>query len=148
MGRRLLLLAVILAGIPTQSHADAPGIDRIEVSIESLHSDRGQVLCALQPQGQRREAQPAPTFVAMHTVIQGGHARCVFDNVLPGSYVVGVIHDENGNGKLDTNFLGIPKEGVGISRDAKGFLGPPRLSDATFAYGGGVLKMVVHIRYL
>jgi uncharacterized protein (DUF2141 family) len=146
MGRRLFLLAAILAGIPGRSGADEGG-NRIEVSIESLHSDRGQVLCALQPQGTHSAAAPL-TARGMRTTIERGKARCVFDNVSPGSYVVGVIHDENGNGKLDTNFLGIPREGVGVSRDAKGILGPPRMSDATFAYSGGVLTLVVHVRYL
>jgi len=41
-----------------------------------------------------------------------------------GKYAVSVFHDENSNGKLDTNFLGIPREGVGASNNAKGHFGP------------------------
>ena len=38
-----------------------------------------------------------------------------------------LFHDENGNGKMDTGFLGIPTEGVVVSNQAKGFMGPPKI---------------------
>jgi uncharacterized protein (DUF2141 family) len=38
------------------------------------------------------------------------------DAVTPGDYAISVFHDENSNGKLDRNFMGMPKEGVGIKR--------------------------------
>jgi len=59
-------------------------------------------------------------------------ARIEFKGIPFGVYAVSVAHDENGNGKIDTNFLGIPKEGVGASNDAKGTLGPPKFKDAKF----------------
>ena len=40
-----------------------------------------------------------------------------FADLAPGSYAVLVMHDENGNGKLDSNILGIPKEGYGFSNN-------------------------------
>jgi len=55
-----------------------------------------------------------------------------FKNIPEGVYAVTVYHDENGNGKLDKNFIGFPKEGVGISNDAKGSFGPPTFKDAKF----------------
>lgn len=52
-----------------------------------------------------------------------------------GQYAVSVLHDENANGQLDTNFLGIPKEPTGTSRNVKGHFGPPKFRDAVFALG-------------
>jgi len=46
-------------------------------------------------------------------------ARCDFEDIPPGTYALVVIHDENMNGKLDTNWVGIPKEGYGFSNDVK-----------------------------
>jgi uncharacterized protein (DUF2141 family) len=37
-----------------------------------------------------------------------------FSDIKPGKYAIAVIHDENCNGKLDTNMFGIPKEGYGF----------------------------------
>ena len=36
----------------------------------------------------------------------------------PGTYAIKLHIDENENGKLDTNFIGIPKEQYGISNNA------------------------------
>ncbi len=54
----------------------------------------------------------------------------------PGSYAVAVFHDANGNGKLDTNFLGIPTEAYGFSNDARGSFGPPDFKDCLITITG------------
>lgn len=61
-----------------------------------------------------------------------GKASCVFRNVPPGDYAVAVFHDENDNGQLDKNLFGMPREGTGFSRNAKGRLGPPSFESASF----------------
>ncbi len=50
-----------------------------------------------------------------------------------GEYAIAVYHDKNTNGKLDTNFLGIPKEDYGFSNDARGKFGPASWEDAKFS---------------
>jgi uncharacterized protein (DUF2141 family) len=73
--------------------------------------------CALRQTGRAEAGQPA---------------RFRFEDVPPGRYAVSTYHDANDNGKLDRNFMGIPEEGVGFSRDAKGDMGPPDFADAAF----------------
>ena len=46
----------------------------------------------------------------------------------PGRYGASILHDENANNKMDTNFLGIPKEGYGVTNNPK-----PKRRSATFA---------------
>ena len=50
----------------------------------------------------------------------------------PGTYAIGVYIDENDNEKLDTNFLGIPKEQYGFSNNARAF-GIPKFEAASFS---------------
>lgn len=50
----------------------------------------------------------------------------------PGRYAVAVLHDENGNGKMDTRLLRMPKEPYGFSNGAKPRMGPPKFEDAVF----------------
>jgi uncharacterized protein (DUF2141 family) len=52
-----------------------------------------------------------------------------------GTWAVLVYQDENGNGQLDRNFIGIPKENYGFSRDAAGKFGPPSFEDAAIQVG-------------
>ena len=58
-----------------------------------------------------------------------------------------MIYDENMNGKLDTNWLGIPTEGYGFSNDAKAMLGPPSLSAASFTYDGQDMDLTISLDY-
>ncbi len=52
--------------------------------------------------------------------LNGTSISLKFDSVDPGTYALVVIHDENGNGKMDKNFVGFPKEGIGASNVKKG----------------------------
>jgi len=63
-----------------------------------------------------------------------------------GTYVVAVIHDENGNAKLDT-FAGIPKEGIGFSRNPRLMFGPPSFASAAFAVDGAPVSQTVRMKY-
>lgn len=63
-----------------------------------------------------------------------GEAVISLNNLSDGEYAIALIHDENMNGKLDVNFIGIPKEGVGASNNAKGLLGPPSYKVAKFDF--------------
>lgn len=56
----------------------------------------------------------------------------VFDNLPPGTYAMSTFHDENNNGELDSNFMGIPKEPYGFSNNARGSFGPPSFEDCKF----------------
>ena len=125
-----------------------PDSQVIHVEIGGLRSNKGQVVCAL-----FSSAKDFPKHgdkVISHSTgdISHGHAVCEFRNVATGRYAVSVFHDENSNGKMDTNFMGIPREGVGASNNAIGHLGPPKFEDAAFNYAGGKLDLRITIAYL
>jgi uncharacterized protein (DUF2141 family) len=79
--------------------------------------------------------------------IRNAAARCDFEAILPGTYALAVIHDENSKAKLDTNLLGIPTEGYGFSNDATASFGTPSFSDARFSYDGRSLNMTITLHY-
>jgi uncharacterized protein (DUF2141 family) len=78
--------------------------------------------------------------------IHDGTALCVFKGVAKGVYGISAFHDANGNGKLDTNFLGIPTEDYCTSRDARGSFGPPKFADAKFSYAGGPMRLSARMK--
>lgn len=55
-----------------------------------------------------------------------------FEDLSAGEYALSVIHDENDNDKLDTNFMGIPKEGFGFSKNPRIMFGPPSFEKCSF----------------
>ena len=145
----LLLIAFFLTSLPRTLPQVKPNqASIIHVEISGLRNDRGQVLCALysSPDGFPQDSKKAVAHVTF--AISHQHAVCEFSGVGPGTYAVSVFHDENSNGKLDTNFIGIPREGVGASNNAKGHHGPPKFHDAAFAFAGGRLDLQITITYL
>ena len=79
--------------------------------------------------------------------VRNTQARCDFEDIPPGTYALAVIHDENMDGKLDTNWFGVPTEGYGFSNDAQGWLGAPSFSAASFTYDGRNLELTISLHY-
>jgi uncharacterized protein (DUF2141 family) len=78
------------------------------------------------------EALAADKALAAQTLpMRDGKAQLVFAGLPPGRYVLKSFADENGNGKLDTNLVGLPIERYGFSNDAKGRMGPPTFDAAS-----------------
>lgn len=73
--------------------------------------------------------------------------KVVFDNVKYGNYAIAVWHDQNDNKKLDKNWLGVPNEGFGASRDAKGKMGPPKFKDAVFKHDKAKNVQIINVQY-
>ena len=125
-----------------------PACPGIHVQILNIRNSIGTVACALfeSPAGFPVEYLHSATNV-MVIKIRKSQARCDFEDIPPGKYAMAVIHDENMNGKLDTNWLGIPTEGYGFSNDAKGLLGAPSFSAASFRYDGQNIDLTMSLHY-
>jgi uncharacterized protein (DUF2141 family) len=139
---------VLNCGAFGQTPTPAPAENVIHVEISGLRNDKGQMLCALFSSAEAFPKKADKAVVRLTAKIADRHAVCEFTGVMPGTYAVSVVHDENSNGKLDTNFIGMPREGVGASNDAKGHMGPPKFSAASFRYEGGRLDLKIHVNYL
>jgi uncharacterized protein (DUF2141 family) len=143
-----LFLFVTLACAAPVTGQQSSSDNVIHVQISGFRNDKGVVRCALFASENGFPKDPSRAVALEKAPITNGSAVCEFSGVAPGRYAVSVFHDENGNGKLDTNFIGIPKEGVGASNDAKGHMGPPKFDAAAFQHSGGRLELKIHIFYL
>jgi uncharacterized protein (DUF2141 family) len=148
LGSDVAILAMALATAAAAPPAPPPATGaKLTVSIAGIRSDRGTISCELfsSPTGFPKDSSKAVQLTK--AAIEKRAATCVFGQLTPGTYAVAAYHDENGNGKLDTNFLGIPSEGVGASNDAKGSMGPPSFEKARFAVGTSDLGITIHLSY-
>jgi len=68
-----------------------------------------------------------------------------FKNLKKGKYAVTIHHDEDSNAKVNTNFIGIPNEGLGVSNNTSSF-GPPSFEDAVFNLEKD-LSIVIKVKY-
>lgn len=117
----------------------------IAVRVPAVRSSSGSLVCRLFSKGDGFPGKA--TYQTQQSVpIVYNAAVCTFSGLAPGSYAVAVFHDENGNGKLDTNFIGIPREGVGVSNNRLRKMGAPRWDDAKFTLSGDT-TLDVNLRY-
>jgi uncharacterized protein (DUF2141 family) len=140
-------VALAFASLPCIAPAASP-CPGIHVRILDIRNSTGTIDCALfeSEEGFPIEVLHSATNV-MVIKIRSTQARCDFEDIPPGKYALVVIHDENMNGKLDTNVLGIPKEGYGFSNDVRAWFGAPSFSDAGFQYDGQNLEMTIGLHY-
>jgi uncharacterized protein (DUF2141 family) len=75
---------------------------------------------------------PQPGIVAGSIINVGTEFYKETFEIPAGTYVIGYYIDANENEKLDTNFIGIPKEQFGFSNNARGTFGPPNFESASF----------------
>jgi uncharacterized protein (DUF2141 family) len=138
----------VLVNLPILAIAQSASCPGIHVQVLNIRNSTGTVDCALfdAPEGFPIEVLRSATNVMVIKVRQA-QARCSFIDILPGTYALAVIHDENMNGKLDTNWLGIPTEGYGFSNDVKASLGAPSFAAASFAYDGRNLALTIRMEY-
>lgn len=118
----------------------------LQISVTGIRSDKGLVdLCVFDSDKDFPDCSANRAIVSRRKAAVRGDTQFDVD-VAPGLHAVAVLHDENGDGHLNTTFLGIPTEGGGVSNNPPPRMGPPRFSDAAFrlAPGGGriVVKMV------
>ena len=73
--------------------------------------------------------------------------KIVFNDVPFGIYAVSVWHDQNDNQKMEKSLIGIPKEGLGVSNDAKGKMGPPKFKDAKFEIKQEKTDISITVKY-
>ena len=70
-----------------------------------------------------------------------------FEENRQGRYAVMLFHDENGNGAFDKSANGMPLEGYGCSRNAKGHFGPPSFEEAAFDIKPSVDPISIELAY-
>ena len=144
----IVVLAVLLCAqtpIAQTDRSPSPIADGIKVVVAGLRNDHGRVGCSLYngPDG-----FPHLGFRKMWTPINGSVAVCDFQQVAAGTYAVTVLHDENSNGKMDFNWIGIPTKGYGFSNNAKATFFAPSFAAASFTYSGvGSLAVSIAIVY-
>lgn len=136
--------AHLLRFAPPLEAAGPPSGVRVHAEVFGVPNDKGFVsasLCTKQnftKAGCRTARVPA----------RSGHVDITFDGVEPGRYAVQVLHDQNGNQKMDFTFLGLPKEPYGFSRDAKPVLSPPKFRDAGFDVAETDVSVVINLQNL
>lgn len=129
--RIIFLIAAILFSLSGISQSYT-----VEFVIKNVKNDEGVISAAL---FSGEDNFPDKEKALFNTTVSAskGETKVRFEDIPAGEYALAVFHDENNNKDLDTNFIGIPKEGYGFSNNSKATFGPPKYKDAKFRVSGG-----------
>jgi len=118
----------------------------VEIRLEGLRSHKGVILACLSRNPAMFLKCDRDLAAYKARIPADGQTALHFTGVAPGDYALAVVHDENSNSRVD-KMLGIPKEGVGFSRNPVLMMGPPRFDAVQFHVADARVSQVVKLRY-
>ena len=136
----LMIMVTLLTQIPGSR-------GNIIVNVDNFRSNKGEVRIALFNSESGFPDKPEKAYRRIKGEIKHKRSELYFNSLHFGVYAISLFHDENSNGKIDTNWLGIPTEGYGFSNDAKASVGPPSFEDAKFELNSGRMNMRIKLQY-
>ncbi len=120
----------------------------INVHITGLKNVTGMLGVSLYNSKNGFPGKHEKAFASALKKVTGTTDSVLFEHLPYGTYAVSIMHDENSNGKLDTNFIGIPKEGVGVSNNPKIGMGGPKFNDSIFTLNTKEIELTIGMKYL
>ena len=118
----------------------------LKVVVSKIRNDNGQVgICLFNSADGFPYSERA--LECQFTKAKTNYTEYTFTNIEMGTYAVSILHDANDNKKLDKNWLGMPKEGIGASNNAKGTFGPPKFNDAKFVLNKAEQTITISLSY-
>lgn len=117
------------------------GASTLTVRVTGLRNANGKVLLSLVSDSKSIEKR------AVEIDAKSLSAQAVFENLPHGIYSVYVFHDENLNGKMDSNEMGIPIEGYGASNNPERRMGPPDPEETRFTVNQPAIAIEIKLIY-
>lgn len=124
-----LLCAMVLAPIAVA--------ETLNVAIENVETSDGFIMLRVM-NGEAEFKGDTSAISSIQHRAMAGQASFTIGDLPAGEYAVQVMHDRNGNGELDSNFVGMPTEPWAFSNNATGSMGPPSWDDVKFELKGSV----------
>lgn len=121
---------------------------KLKVKIKGLKNSNGKVGVSLY---KTKDGFPDKSENAVRNglvSIVNNEAIIEWEGLPMGEYAISIMHDENENNKMDTNFMGIPKEGFGFSNGAKAKFGPPSFDKAKFSLSQEMQDHQIEAQYM
>jgi uncharacterized protein (DUF2141 family) len=140
-------LFILINDTSFKSHT-SPAKENLKVVVNNIRSSKGQIGFYLFNSKIGFPTHPENAILIAFVKANRISTAYTFPNIKMGTYAVCAFHDENIDKKIGKNWIGIPNEGIGISNNAKGNLGPPKFDDAKFIFNKPEQTITISLKYL
>jgi len=135
--------------LPAAAAAAPPDTATLTVNVVGARNATGKIDFALYQDAKGFPDTPANAI--RHELVaidpKALTSQIVWRDLAPGVYAVSVLHDENVDGKMEKNFLGIPKEGHGASNNPAPARRPPTFDEGKFTLAAPAQTLEIKLRY-
>ena len=144
-----LYMTIAFALITLSAHAENTPASQgvVTISITNIEEGSGTVYIALlnSADGWLKSSADAKPFRDLSaTITSTDDIQLRVEDLPPGQYAISLFQDLDGDGEMDTNFIGFPKEPFGFSAPM-GKFGPPDFEEAAFDFTGVDIKVEVSL---
>lgn len=144
-----LVLSLVILFVSEFNFAQMPSTKELEkgrltIKITGFENDEGKCWFGLDNSEEVFESEDN-VFIGKILPIVNKEVNITIENLPYGNYAIRVFHDENDNGELDTDILGIPSEDYGYSNDASGWFGPPSWEKAKFLFNQSEMEVEIFV---
>ena len=117
----------------------------MRLQFSNIDAAQGSIYLAVYDKRHKFLDETAVLFQKVIPVVQSGNLEIALPELPAGTYAISCFHDVNGNGKLDTNFLGIPTEPYGFSNNARPKFRAPNWEEAKFDWQPGAEMLRIRL---
>ncbi len=114
--------------------ARALSAQELTMRITGIKQGKGDILIAVFNKEDGFPNETPKAVELLRAVPENGRAELTIKSLPTGRYAIAFFQDTNSDGILNTNFLGIPKEGYGVSNNAFNTFSAPTYTDASFPF--------------
>jgi uncharacterized protein (DUF2141 family) len=143
------MILTLALRFPGHAAAQKPDTSTLTVRVTGARNTKGKIGVTLFQDAKSFPDNAANAIRQQSVEIDPGtlSAQVVFPDLPRGVYAASVLHDENGNGKMDKNFMGVPKEGYGASNNPKKKMRAPTFEEAKFSLNDAEQTIEIKLIY-
>lgn len=140
-------LFTVLGSLTLALSASANSSSTLTIDVDGLRNRKGQVCLSVFAASIGFPSKTTNAVQSQCIKITDASLRVTLGQLQPGSYAVAVLHDENNDRQANRNFLGIPKEGFGFSRNPAIHFGPPKFAASAVPVMGSSTNIQIQLKY-
>ena len=141
---KAIIILTFLGLIPVLIRAQSAALT---IEITNIRFEKGWIRIGLYNHPDQFPVNPARTYDFRKTSLKEGMMEIILDDILPGTYAISLLDDENGNEKMDYRMIKIPGEVFGFSNNIKPKLKHPPFDHCSFPVPEGKSRIRIEMQY-
>lgn len=139
-------LFTMLGSLTLALSASANSSSILTIDVDGLRNRKGQVCLNVFAKSAGFPTKTANAVQSQCIKITDAPLKVTL-RLQPGIYAVAVLHDENNDRRANRNFLGIPREGFGFSRNPAIRFGAPKFTASAVLLMGSSTNIKIQLKY-